>query len=218
MANKTCPICKKGALSNEGRYIRCDTCVFSYENPKYDETKTWAKGKSWVFPSLVLAFLIYTALRYITNFDYPIERFANPLSYLDLGIHEVGHLLFAMTGEFMAILGGSLFQILVPVIAIVGLRKEGYYFASRASYIWLGLNLYDVATYAADATARNLPLVTIGGGNYENAHDWYQLLSRTGNLELDNEIAFTLRILGFIAITLGVFMSIRIILRIRSTQ
>jgi len=219
MPNKKCPICKKGELLTDHEKTYCSNCPFKYSHNKKVKRSKWAKGKSWVFPSLVLAFLLYTASRYILDFDYPIARYENPLSFADLGIHEVGHLLFGFTGRFFSILGGSLFQIIVPIIAIIGLRRERHYFASSAAFIWLGLNLYDVAAYAADATARILPLVTIGGGgDYESSHDWYQLLSRLDILEADNEIAFTLRVLGFIFIALGTHLSLKLILKIRATR
>lgn len=218
MESKFCPICKKGQLNEAGYFIKCSNCAFGYQNPDYDKNESWAKRKSWAFPTILLLFLLYTSIRYIFDYDYPVARFENPISYLDLGIHEVGHILFSFMGEFMSTLGGSLFQLLVPIIAIVGLKKEGYLFASSASYIWLGLNFYDVGTYVADASSRLLPLVSIGGGDYESLHDWYQILSRGNNLDLDNEIALTLRVIGFIVIIIGFYLSSRLILKIKTTN
>ena len=43
-------------------------------------------------------------------FDWP-----NLFSGINLGIHELGHVLFAPLGMFMGLLGGSLAQCLAPV-------------------------------------------------------------------------------------------------------
>src|SRR5690554_3718353 len=41
------------------------------------------------------------------------------LDYLNLAIHEAGHWVFAIFGQFMSILGGSLLQILTPLSVVV---------------------------------------------------------------------------------------------------
>mgnify|MGYP000140770966 CR=1 FL=1 len=46
--------------------------------------------------------------------------------------------------------------------------------------VWLGQNWIDVAAYASDAQARQMPLL---GGLGPEAHDWHNLLSATGLLD-----------------------------------
>ena len=51
------------------------------------------------------------------------------LDNVDLAIHETGHLLFRILGEFMGIAGGSLFQVIFPAV-FVGYfiwQKKGFY-------------------------------------------------------------------------------------------
>jgi hypothetical protein len=48
-----------------------------------------------------------------------------------------------------------------------------------------------------------MPLTGLGGGNYDDGHDWYQILSRTGRLDQDTQIASNLRMGGKIAVILG---------------
>ena len=42
---------------------------------------------------------------------------------IDLAIHETGHLVFAPFGEFMNVLGGTLFQLIVP-LTFIGIFPE----------------------------------------------------------------------------------------------
>lgn len=113
----------------------------------------------------------------------------------------------------MHILGGSLFQCLFPLLWMVGFYQKKWYFAAAMCWCWLGLNLFDVATYAADARARLLPLSVGPAGLgldqdqadavYDQAHDWYQILSRLGHLQSDLAVANGLRIAGTIAFVIG---------------
>ena len=48
----------------------------------------------------------------------------------NLVFHEAGHLLFAMFGRFMSVLGGSLTQILIPVIALVAFLRQNQTFGA----------------------------------------------------------------------------------------
>jgi len=111
---------------------------------------------------------------------------------LNLGIHELGHIVFAPFGEFMMFLGGSLLQCLVPVISVPMFYKQRDYYAIGISFGWLSTNLFDVATYVADARSRELMLVTPFGGG-EAIHDWYWLLNRTNLLQYDHTLALLIR-------------------------
>jgi hypothetical protein len=105
---------------------------------------------------------------------------------VSLGMHETGHLVFAPFGETMAILGGSLLQVLLPLVfAIAFVRQRAWYAAAIGAW-WVAQNVWDVAVYVADARAEALPLV--GGGE----HDWAMLLLRWDLLASDVAIARTM--------------------------
>jgi hypothetical protein len=95
-------------------------------------------------------------------------------------IHEAGHFIFIVFGEFMMVFGGSLNQVLVPAIF------TGYFFAHRqtgqaaATLFWMGQSMTGVALYAADGQVMRLPL---HGGEGPAVHDWHRLLTWTGLLE-----------------------------------
>ena len=112
------------------------------------------------------------------------------LDSLDLAIHETGHLVFAAGGEFLMLLGGSLFQLLVPAGFVVALWRQGDRHGATVPLWWLGQNCWNVSVYIKDARAEELPLV--GGGE----HDWALLLGRLGLLERDQAIGGAVYLIG----------------------
>jgi hypothetical protein len=93
---------------------------------------------------------------------------------INLPFHEFGHFLFMPFGRFMHILGGSLFQVLLPFgLAIAFLYINADAFAASVMLWWTGQSVVDIAPYIADAPQRLLPLV---GGASEEFHDWGNLL------------------------------------------
>lgn len=105
----------------------------------------------------------------------------------DLVFHEAGHLIFSPLGEFMSVLGGSLMQVLIPVVcAIAFIRQEQkQVFGAAICVWWAGQNLVDLAPYIADARA--LQIVLLGGrtGAEVEGHDWEYILTRLGMTHLD---------------------------------
>lgn len=112
------------------------------------------------------------------------------LDSLDLAIHETGHLVFAFGGEFLMLLGGTLFQLLVPVAFTVALWRQGDRHGATVPLWWLGQNCWNISVYIKDARAQELPLV--GGGE----HDWALLLGERGWLPRDQAIGGAVFLLG----------------------
>jgi hypothetical protein len=79
-----------------------------------DDSVKWCKGKFPYFRALLLLYFVYILFRYLSNPDY--NSFFNGLN---LGIHELGHFIFSPFGEFMHFLGGSLTEIIFPIIGIL---------------------------------------------------------------------------------------------------
>ncbi len=119
------------------------------------------------------------------------------LDYVNLLIHEGGHMIFLPFGEFMNMLGGSLTQILAPCLFFVYffLRKE---FVSAGFIIfWIANNIVSVSVYMSDAIAMQLPLV----GGEGVIHDWNWLFTKMGLLPQSEFIGgffYWLGILGVI--------------------
>lgn len=105
----------------------------------------------------------------------------------NLAFHEFGHIFFSPFGRFMTILGGSLFQILLPLgLMAVFMIKQRDNFAASITLWWCGQNFIDVAPYIDDAKYRALPLV---GGGGEESHDWGNLLTMMNALESTHKIS-----------------------------
>jgi len=155
----------------------------------------WAKGRSWLLRAILLAFLFYIFIRHIGDTEYQ-----SIFKGLNLGIHELGHFVFGILGEFIGVAGGTLAQLLAPIIGIVMFFLQEDYFAIAVAFGWLATNLFDVAAYASDARAMALPLVSPFGG--ECYHDWNYLLDKLGLLSADKTIGFLFRVLGFFSFTI----------------
>jgi hypothetical protein len=119
------------------------------------------------------------------------------LHVISIPFHEAGHLIFAPFGDLMTSLGGSLMQVLVPVVCGVAfLTTSPNPFGAAVMAWWAGENLIDVAMYIDDA--RSLSLVLLGGqtGAEVEGHDWEHILQRLGLLHRDHQIAWTAHAAG----------------------
>ena len=86
-------------------------------------------------------------------------------------------MIFGFFGEFLAVLGGSLTQVLMPVIATVAFVRTRQWSSAAVTLFWSGQAFTDVAIYAADGRAKALPLLAEG-----LIHDWNYILGRLGLL------------------------------------
>jgi hypothetical protein len=152
----------------------------------------WCAERSpWPRAPLLL-FMVYVSVRHLTDADY-----SSVLGGLNLGIHEAGHLLFSwLAWDFLTVLGGTLLQLGAPVVSAWMFARQPDYFACAFCGSWLATNLYNVATYMADARELDLPLVNVGGGEVD--HDWSFMLSAVGLLDFDTRLAAVVRLLTFV--------------------
>lgn len=134
---------------------------------------------------------------------------------IDTAIHEFGHVLFAPLGETMTILGGSVTQILFPLVfTAYFVRGRRDLHAATVCLWWSAMNVLSVSIYAADARARELMLLSgATGQDDDSGHDFYNLFSRWGVLRHDTVYAAGLRRLAFMmflaSIGLGLWSALR---------
>jgi hypothetical protein len=115
------------------------------------------------------------------------------LDYVNLPFHEFGHILFGPLGETVQFMGGTISQLMWPLILLVYFIRRRDFLASSFCLFWFGENFLNISKYVADARSMRLPLV--GGG----IHDWNFLLGKWRILKYDHTIAN-------IVFTLGVFL------------
>ena len=111
---------------------------------------------------------------------------------INLPFHEFGHILFRPFGRLMTSLGGSITQVLIPVICLaVFLIKTRDTFAASFALWWTGENFMGLAPYINDARSLTLPL--LGGNTGRNSpygfHDWEFILQETGLKRHDHFLA-----------------------------
>lgn len=117
---------------------------------------------------------------------------------VNLVFHEAGHWIFGVFGnDTLGIFGGSLNQVLIPVIVAASFCAKRDAVGFAFGLFWCFENLLDIAVYMADARALVLPLI---GGLGEDAHDWRNLFFRFGLIDQDTAIAAKTRVAGWIGI------------------
>ena len=168
-----------------------------FRRRQLDAIDAWCVGRWW---AVRVPLLLYFVVAWIGHAADP--GYQSLFKGIDLGVHELGHYVFGPFGDVMAAWGGSLLQCLVPGIAMAMFLRQRDYFAITVALGWLGVNLFEVATYAADAVAMQLPLVTPGGGH--PIHDWNYVLGALGWLRHTERIADIHRAGGHVAIAAGI--------------
>jgi hypothetical protein len=155
----------------------------------FGEWKPVSRGTIIAWLIAYSLFLIYAAL------DHSGFLFVD---YVNLIIHEGGHFFFSWFGYTITILGGTLGELLVPLLC------AAYFFWHREitgfafSVFWFFENFLYIGIYMADAHAEALPLV--GSGE----HDWAILFGQWNLLLHDRQIGHATRTLGW----LGMFATL----------
>lgn len=127
-------------------------------------------------------------------------------------IHEAGHVLFRIFGSFAGVAGGSLFQIIVPVVFFGYFTLHRKPFSAAIVLFWVGENFLEVYVYANDAVVMQLPLLSGLTGSEGGFHDWNYLLTATNLLDKTALVAKIIRFTGtliILAAAVGAFFFAR---------
>ena len=130
------------------------------------------------------------------------------LDLVDLPIHETGHLIFRLFGEFMMIAGGSLFQIIVPAVFVGYFFWHEKYYSAAIVLFWVGQSIINVWVYASDAVVMLLMLTSGTTGSEGGFHDWNYMLTHLGLIGSTKSIAGLIRIAGTLTIIAAIVSSI----------
>ncbi len=182
--------------------FRKRTGALREKKPALEEESFFKKFFFWVEPEVnpfyfggrVILFLILFIwgwkfiLAPMTS-NYAGESF---LHLVNLPFHEAGHLFFGLFGRWMTSLGGTLGQLMVPILCLltflIGYKNP---FGGAATLWWLAESLMDVAPYINDA--RSGQLMLLGGLTGREAdygyHDWEFILNEIGLLRWDHALA-----------------------------
>ena len=226
-----CPKCGFGSQGPFDECPRCGIVVRKFKRPVDPNTSrgghlVWARGAGpdasagWSLAMapvrakplaffarlLLLAFLSVWSVHLFSATPASTVALESFLHLVNLPIHEAGHVVFAPFGDFAGSMGGSLLQLLVPLVCGLALllrRRDS--FGAAVAFWWLGENFLDLSPYIYDARIGQLPL--LGGNTGQTSpygfHDWNYLLSEIGLLEYDYGIAWSVHLTGVLIMLLS---------------
>lgn len=120
------------------------------------------------------------------------------LDHANLLFHEAGHPIIGIFSTRLETYGGTIGQLVFPMLLAVSFWRKGKALAFAASVIWFFENWLNIARYMADARALELPLV--GGGD----HDWNTIFTRWNVLQYDLDIAGVVRFTGWAGMMMAI--------------
>lgn len=148
-----------------------------------DATTRWRALIRYVVAAGVAAAMTWFA--FVARAPVPV------FDWVDLGVHEAGHVITQPFGDLFRAMAGSLLQVAVPAgLALYFWLRQHDAAATGFCMAWAGTSAWDVSVYVADAPVQALPL--IGGG-----HDWAYILGPQQFDALDRAAS----IAGFIELT-----------------
>ena len=207
----------QGDQANQGEDGNTDTTQLTIE-PHYSFTQKIKNAIFYVPESVDSVSFWGRLIVFVLFFIWGWKFILGGISWLPIGssflhsvnlpFHEFGHILFLPFGEFMTIIGGSLFQVSMPLCIMIVFIVKGDNFAASMMLWWSGQNFIDVSPYIADAQERALPLL---GGGFEAGHDWGDLLTMTGTLDKTWEYAHLSFNIGTILILISFIWSVYIL-------
>lgn len=177
---------RQRSIPDRGHTDRLRELLQSLLEPPDAAARYW-----WAYAALWALFVVW-GWSYMLEDLNDLGRDSGFLHAVNLPFHEAGHVIFGIFGKFIGSLGGTLGQLLLPIVCGIALLRQGHdTFGASLCLWWFGQNFLDIAPYMADARAGELPLL---GGNYGKSspygfHDWEFILGETGLLAWDRVLA-----------------------------
>lgn len=139
--------------------------------------------------ALLLGLVVYGVR--LAAMDIPSWEMSSSLMHLPMvPIHEFGHLLLRPFGEFLHLLGGSLFQAGLPLaFGVIFLVRRRDPFAAAVMLWWSAVAVMDIAPYVYDAQAPQHVLLT-GRTGETGAHDFIDVLGDLGLLTRAQSVGY----------------------------
>ena len=173
-----------------------------------------------IFNLLWILYLSYLTIVVATDYQTISGRYHLPFALIamdmvDLFIHEAGHFFFSLFGQIIYFMGGSLFQIILPVATSIVFARSSVRSMSFTLF-WIGESIVNVSIYIADAPYKRLHLIS-----RHATHDWNWLSIRLGILNDAETISSIVNFIGILtcigAIIVGVYCIIKDILDVQTS-
>lgn len=151
------------------------------------ERTEWNAVPQWKFIGFGIVTSLFFGLVLLSE-----PGFVFIVDHANLLFHEAGHPILGLFSAQLETYGGTIGQLVFPVVLMVSFWRKGQTLSFAGAGIWFFENWLNIARYMADARAQLLPLV--GSGD----HDWHRILSNWGLLEFDTTIATALKTFGWL--------------------
>jgi hypothetical protein len=160
------------------------------------DARNWARDKNpwWRLPLLLWG--VYVLCRVLSN-----SLSFTVFDWLNLGIHELGHIIARPFPQFIHVIGGSFAQVAVPLGSCIMFLRQRDYFAVSFCFSWLAESLLHLNHYIGDAQAQALPLAN--PFRFEKSmliHDWHYILNDFGLLSWSGVFAGCVWLLALFSI------------------
>jgi len=140
----------------------------------------------------LFAFLVFWSFGFMVHTVESNHAGESFMHLVNLPFHEAGHVVLMFAGSLMHSMGGSLGQVIMPLICTLTLLlKTRDTFGASVALWWTSESILDMAPYINDAETMQLQL--LGGNTGTSApygfHDWNFILNELGLLEHSHFIA-----------------------------
>jgi hypothetical protein len=141
--------------------------------------------------------LLFGWLAFVRAIGVPV------LGLVDLGFHELGHLLTYLLPDVVTALMGSVMQVAVPLaVAVYFLLIRRDRLGGGLCLAWAATSAQNVSIYIADAPTQTLPLLG------EGIHDWAFVLGRWHAIDRAAAIAAGVKGFGLALLFAGFALSV----------
>jgi len=151
------------------------------------------RSSTWRHAAAIGACLVLGWFAFVRETRVPL------LGLVDLGFHELGHLVTYPLPDVVTAAMGSVTQVLVPVgLALYFLLLRGDRVGAGVCFAWAATSAQDASVYIADAPSQRLSLI---GGQ----HDWAFVLGpqHLNALRSAHAIAAVVKGIGFMLLVAG---------------
>lgn len=178
-----------------------------------ENARAWCQeeGRSIVWRLPLFAYGVFLLFKVLGN-----SQIFTPLDFLNLGIHELGHVVCMPFGMWIGVAGGSIAQLIAPIYGIWQFHRQGDYFAAAFGLAWFAESLHNLSIYIGDARAQELPLANLFGG--DPIHDWNYLLTSAHVLGSDIRYANMTRAIAGILVMVYLWVAAWMLWQIASSK
>jgi len=181
------------------------TLIQSFKQQILYIPENFSKPRFYLNLSIYVLFFIW-GWSFILSNHYSAELNNSFMHIINLVFHEAGHVIFRLLGHFMSILGGSLLQLLVPMIFLFSFLKRKDAFAASIMLWWFAQSMMDLVAYIDDAQRQEMWLLGgVQGKDMPGIHDWNNILGQLGLLEYDHFLATLVSWLAIMVMFLSFF-------------